>query len=55
MLLLLSMLLLLVVVVVVVVVVLVLLIMFVIRHDLGENQFLYYSNGFVYPYLSDLI
>ena len=53
MLLLLSMLLLL--LLVVVVVVLVLLIMFVIRHDLGENQFLYYSNGFVYPYLSDLI
>ena len=54
MLLLLSMLLLL-LLLVVVVVVLVLLIMFVIRHDLGENQFLYYSNGFVYPYLSDLI
>ena len=33
----------------------ILLIMFVIRHDLGENQFLYYSSGIVYPYLSDLI
>ena len=27
--------------------------MFVIRHDLGENQFLYYLSGIVYPYLSD--
>ena len=35
--------------------ILLLLIMFVIRHDLGENQFLYYSSGIVYPYLSDLI
>ena len=34
---------------------LLLLIMFGNRHDLGENQFLYYSSGIVYHYLSDLI
>ena len=32
-----------------------LLVMFIIRYDLGENQFLYYSSSIVYPYLSDLI
>ena len=25
------------------------------QNDLVENQFLYYSSGIVYPYLSDLI
>ena len=35
--------------------ILLLLIMFVVRHDLGENQFLHYSSGIVHPYLSDLI
>ena len=35
--------------------ILLLLIMFVTRHDLGENQFLYYSSGIFYPCLSDLI
>ena len=29
--------------------------MFVKKHDLGENQFLYYLGGIVYLYLSDLI
>ena len=34
---------------------LLLLLSLLLRHDLGENQFLYYSSDIVYPYLSDLI
>ena len=29
--------------------------MFVIRHDLGETELLYYFGSIIYPYLSGLI